>query len=94
MLTTAAGVHVPVVSPDGRRRRVDVVRRCDADRAGDAPRRGPARRPARHHLAAAEFSRHAWVRPRYETFTNKVDGFACTPASSSPRTSTRAGAIP
>jgi dipeptidyl-peptidase-4 len=74
-LTTLAGVHVPVVSPDGRRIAslwsddvtptelvlLDAVPGAAEQRVTTSP--------------PAEFSRHSWVRARYETFTNAVDGF-------------------
>lgn len=75
LLTSAAGVHVPVVSPDGRS--VASVWSDDLTppellvgeaRAGAALTRVTTSPPA-------EFGRYRWVRPRYETFRNAVDGF-------------------
>jgi len=75
VLTTRPGVHLPVVSPDGQRLASlwsDDVTPTElllrGLRAG-----APERRVTSSPLP--EFSRHAWVRPRYEIFTNKVDGF-------------------
>ncbi len=75
LLTSAAGVHVPVVSPDGRA--VASVWSDDVTppellvgeaRAGKALARVTTSPPD-------EFATHRWVRPRYETFRNAVDGF-------------------
>jgi len=75
LVTAAAGVHVPVVSPDGGA--VASIWSDDvtppellvgAVRAGAALTRVTTSPPP-------EFARHRWVRPRYETFTNAVDGF-------------------
>lgn len=75
LLTSAAGIHVPVVSPDGRA--LASVWSEDVTppellvgevRAGAALGRVTTSPPP-------EFARHRWVRPRYETFTNAVDGF-------------------
>jgi dipeptidyl-peptidase 4 len=75
-LTDAPGVHVPVVSPDGRRLAslwsddVTPTELVVLETTGSARQRRVTTSPP------AEFLRHAWVRPRYETFTNAVDGFA------------------
>jgi dipeptidyl-peptidase 4 len=74
-ITSAAGVHVPVVSPDGRH--VASVWSDDVTPSElvmlEAKAGAPQRRVTSSPLP--EFSRHTWVRPRYETFTNRVDGF-------------------
>lgn len=74
-LTTAAGVHVPAVSPDGRRMATvwsDDVTPPEllvsaADAAHEATRVTTS--------PPAEFATQAWARPRYATFTNAADGF-------------------
>ncbi len=74
-VTTSAGTHNAVVSPDGRRAASiwtdDVTPpelvMLDATRAA-AERRVTTSPPA-------GFSEHTWTRPRYETFTNAEDGF-------------------
>ena len=74
-ITTQPGVHVPVVSPDGHH--VASLWSDDVTPTElvllDAHRGAPARRVTTS--PPAEFARHSWVRPRYATFTNKVDGF-------------------
>ena len=74
-ITRTAGVHVPVVSPDGQH--VASLWSDDVTptelmvmeaRPGAAERRVTVSPPA-------EFARHTWSRPRYQTFTNAVDGF-------------------
>ena len=74
-VTTMAGTHAPAVSPDGRH--LASIWSDDVTppelvlmSATAALRRGVSRR-----RRPPEFSRHTWVRPRYETFTNAVDGF-------------------
>ena len=74
-LTTLAGVHLPSISPDGRRLASlwsDDVTPTDL-LVRDLVAGGPERRVTSSPVP--EFSQHAWVRPRYEVFTNKVDGF-------------------
>ncbi len=74
-ISRTAGVHVPVVSPDGQHVASlwsdDVTPTelmvMDA-RPGAAERRVTTSPPA-------EFARQTWTRPRYQTFTNAVDGF-------------------
>ncbi len=74
-ISRTAGVHVPVVSPDGQHVASlwsdDVTPTelmvMDA-RPGRAERRVTTSPPA-------EFARQTWTRPRYQTFTNAVDGF-------------------
>ena len=75
-LTTLAGTHAPVMSPDGRHLAsiwTDDVTPPElvifATAGGGGERRIT-------NSPGAEFSRHQWVRPRYATFTNAVDGFA------------------
>jgi dipeptidyl-peptidase-4 len=72
-LTSLPGVHVPVVSPDGRFLASiwsdDVtppVLLMGEARGGSALRRVTQ--------APAQFGAYAWARPRYQTFTNRVDG--------------------
>lgn len=74
-LTSREGVHVPTVSPDGRY--IASLWSNDVTppelvlleaRPGAEERRVTTSPPP-------EFSGHDWVRPRYETFTNAVDGF-------------------
>ena len=74
-ITSRGGVHVPSLSPDGRHLATlwsdDVtptellVRPAQPAATDGQVTRSP--RPA--------FSDYAWVRPRYETFRNAVDGF-------------------
>jgi dipeptidyl-peptidase-4 len=74
-LTTRSGVHVPYVSPDGRH--IASVWSDDVtppelvmlETRPGAPERRVTSSPV------SEFARHHWVRPRYATFTNAVDGF-------------------
>jgi dipeptidyl-peptidase 4 len=75
VLTSAPGVHVPTVSPDGLRLAAvwsdDVTPpelRVGGTRAGSAWVTVTSSPPA-------EFAAQAWVRPRYQTFTSAVDGF-------------------
>jgi dipeptidyl-peptidase-4 len=74
-LTSLPGVHVPVVSPDGRHLAslwsddvtpTELV--VQAAQPGATARRVTSSPPP-------EFARYAWARARYETFTNAVDGF-------------------
>jgi dipeptidyl-peptidase-4 len=74
-LTTRAGVHVPAVSPDGR-----YLASLWSDDVTPTELLLLEARPgaSEHRLTTSppvEFTRHAWVRPRYETFTNAIDGF-------------------
>ncbi|MDP1571515.1 MAG: prolyl oligopeptidase family serine peptidase [Vicinamibacterales bacterium] len=74
-VTTLAGTHAPVISPDGRR--VASVWTDDVtppelvmfDATGGAPERRVTTSPP------AAFAQQTWTRPRYQTFTNVVDGF-------------------
>lgn len=74
-LTTLPGVHVPVLSPDGRHLAslwsddVTPAELVVRDLQGSSPERRVTT------STPEEFGRHAWVRPRYEVFTNKIDGF-------------------
>ena len=70
-ITAQPGVHVPVVSPDGQRwprsgpttsRRRAAGRRCAARRDAD---------PCHHVAAVRVRAAHRWVRPRYQTFTQR-----------------------
>ncbi len=74
-ITAVAGVHVPAVSPDGR-----AVASLWSDDltppellVGEARPAGLLERVTTS--PPAEFGRYPWVRPRYEVFTNAVDGF-------------------
>jgi dipeptidyl-peptidase-4 len=74
-ITRLPGVHVPVVSPDGQHVALlwsDDVTPTEllvvAARPGASERRVTT-------STAAGFARSAWARPRYQTFTNAVDGF-------------------
>ena len=74
-LTARPGVHVPVLSPNGRH--LATVWSDDVtppellvmDARPGAEERQVTRSPL------PEFAGHRWVRPRYETFRNAVDGF-------------------
>ncbi|MDP2321963.1 MAG: prolyl oligopeptidase family serine peptidase [Acidobacteriota bacterium] len=73
-LTTLAGTHAPVMSPDGRHLATiwtDDVTPPELMVAASGA--ATARRVTTSPLP--EFSRHAWARPRYATYTNAVDGF-------------------
>jgi len=74
-LTTLAGTHAPVPSPDGRHLATiwtdDVTPpelMVTSHGQGTAERRVTT-------SPLPEFPRHSWVRARYATFTNAVDGF-------------------
>ena len=74
-VTTSAGTHSPVISPDGRRAAsvwTDDVTPPELVML-DATRATPERRVTTSPPAG--FSEHTWTVPRYETFTNAVDGF-------------------
>lgn len=74
-LTTLAGTHAPVMSPDGRYLAsiwtddVTPPELLTVAATGVAAERRVTTSPL------PEFSRHQWARPRYATFTNAVDGF-------------------
>jgi dipeptidyl-peptidase 4 len=74
-ITTSAGVHLPVISPDGTRLAslwsddVTPTELVIMDARADAPQHRVTSSPL------PEFSQFAWVRPKYETFRNRVDGF-------------------
>lgn len=75
MVTGADGVHVPVVSPDGSA----MASLWSDDVTPPTLIVGAARNGAlrsRVTRVPEEFARYPWVRPRYQTFTNAVDGFA------------------
>ena len=73
-LTTAPGVHVPVVSPDGR-----TLASIWSDDVSPPRLLVGAARPAAALTPVtgppAAFAGHAWVRPRYQTFRNQRHGF-------------------
>ena len=74
-LTSAAGVHVPAVSPDGRTLASiwsDDVTPPELLVGAVAPTAALSRVTT---SPPAEFAAQRWARPRYETFTNAVDGF-------------------
>lgn len=74
-LTSAAGVHVPVVSPDGRMLASiwsDDVTPPELLVGAVAPTAALTRVTT---SPPPEFSAQRWARARYETFTNAVDGF-------------------
>lgn len=73
-LTTSSGVHVPVVSPDGR----SLASIWSDDVTPPQLLVGEARPGAALAAVTAPpspFTEHAWVRPRYQTFRNAVHGF-------------------
>jgi dipeptidyl-peptidase-4 len=72
-LTTSPGVHVPVVSPDGR----SIASIWSDDVTPPQLLVGPARPGATLVPVTrppAAFAEHGWVRPRYQTFRNAVHG--------------------
>jgi dipeptidyl-peptidase-4 len=75
-LTAGAGVHVPYVSPDGKH--IASLWSDDVTPTEllvlDARAGAPARRVT--SSPPPEFARQKWVRPRYASFKNAVDGFA------------------
>ncbi|MGE0363680.1 MAG: prolyl oligopeptidase family serine peptidase [Vicinamibacterales bacterium] len=73
-LTVSPGVHVPVVSPDGR----SLASIWSDDVTPPQLLVGEARPraiPAKVTAPPAAFAERAWVRPRYQTFRNTVHGF-------------------
>ncbi|MDH4064753.1 MAG: prolyl oligopeptidase family serine peptidase, partial [Acidobacteriota bacterium] len=74
-ITSTPGVHVPFVSPDGRHIAslwsddVTPTELMVLEASADAPGRRVTSSPP------PEFRQYTWVRPRYESFTNAVDGF-------------------
>jgi dipeptidyl-peptidase 4 len=73
-LTTVAGVHVPVVSPDGR----SLASIWSDDLTPPQLLVGDARAGATLTAVTrppAAFGQQAWARPRYQAFRNQVDGF-------------------
>ncbi len=74
-LTALAGVHVPVLSPDGRR----LASLWSDDVTPPELLVGEARPEATLTRVTTspppEFAAQPWVRARYQTFTNTVDGF-------------------
>ncbi|MEZ5419600.1 MAG: DPP IV N-terminal domain-containing protein [Vicinamibacterales bacterium] len=74
-LTSQAGIHQPVVAPDGGAFASlwsDDVTPTDLYVGAARPATALARITS---SPGSEFGRHAWVRPRYAEFTNAVDGF-------------------
>ncbi|MEW6320125.1 MAG: prolyl oligopeptidase family serine peptidase [Acidobacteriota bacterium] len=74
-ITSLPGVHVPFVSPDGRRLATlwsDDVTPPELLVSALAPGAAPVRVTT---SPPPEFARHPWARARYATFTNAVDGF-------------------
>jgi dipeptidyl-peptidase-4 len=74
-ITTLSGVHVPVVSPDGRH----LASLWSDDTTPPELVMLEARPGASERRVTSsprpEFAKHAWARPRYATFKNAVDGF-------------------
>jgi dipeptidyl-peptidase-4 len=74
-ITTTPGVHVPVVSPDGRHLAslwsddVTPPELVMSETRPGAPERRVTSSPV------PQFSQHRWARARYETFKNASDGF-------------------
>jgi dipeptidyl-peptidase-4 len=74
-ISSEAGVHVPTVSPDGRRVASlwsDDVTPTELVVMEAAAGAGGTRVTA---SPLPEFARRSWTRPRYATFVNAVDGF-------------------
>jgi dipeptidyl-peptidase-4 len=73
-ITAQPGIHVAVVSPDGRR--LASIWSDDVTPStllmGDAQ---PGATLTRVTTPPAEFTQRSWVRPRYQTFRNTVHGF-------------------
>jgi dipeptidyl-peptidase-4 len=74
-LTTTAGTHAPVLSPDGRRLASIWTDDVTPAELVTLATTGPATERRVTTSPLPEFSRQTWVRPRYATFTNAVDGF-------------------
>jgi dipeptidyl-peptidase 4 len=74
-VTTLAGTHSPIGSPDGRH--LATIWSDDVTPAELMSLQVGAASPERRitHSQLPEFSRYRWARPRYETFKNAVDGF-------------------
>ncbi len=73
-VTTLAGTHAPVVSPDGRH----LATIWTDDMTPPELMVGPIGAASARRVTSSplpEFPRHAWTRPRYATYTNAVDGF-------------------
>jgi dipeptidyl-peptidase-4 len=87
VVTNTAGVHLPVLSPDGRHlaslwsddvtptELVMMATGVGGDEK-DSSQRASSEERRVTSSPLPEFSKHQWVRPRYATFTNAVDGFA------------------
>lgn len=73
-ITTLAGTHAPVMSPDGRH--LATIWTDDVTPPELMVGAAAAANPRRvTNSPLPEFSRHVWARPRYATYTNAVDGF-------------------
>ena len=72
-LTSLAGTHAPVVSPDGGHFATVWTDDVTPAELVVATNGAAERRVTTSPLP--EFSRYAWARPRYATFTNSGDGF-------------------
>jgi len=85
-LTQRAGVHVPYVSPDGRY--VATLWSDDVTPTELVMHEAKAggRERLVTHSPPAEFRQHHWVKPRYASFTNAVDGFEVHARISEPAT--------
>ncbi|HWI17112.1 MAG TPA: prolyl oligopeptidase family serine peptidase [Vicinamibacterales bacterium] len=73
-LTSLAGTHAPVVSPDGRQLASVWADDVTPPELLTMATSGAAREQRITTSPLPEFSRHQWARARYATFTNKVDG--------------------
>lgn len=73
-LTTLAGTHAPVMSPDGRHVATIWSDDVTPPELMVAATGAPARRVTTSPLPG--FARHAWAAARYATYTNAADGFA------------------
>lgn len=75
-LTTTAGIHVPVVSPDGASLAAIWSDDVTPPELLLGATRGATTLTRATTSPPAEFGARTWVRPRYAVFTNAVDGFA------------------
>jgi|JI10StandDraft_1071094.scaffolds.fasta_scaffold53434_4 dipeptidyl-peptidase-4 len=73
-VTTMAGTHSPVLSPDGRRLATIWTDDVTPPELLVTPVSAPAERRVTNSPLPG-FSQQSWARPRYATFTNAVDGF-------------------
>ena len=74
-LTTLAGTHAPVVSPDGRHLAIIWTDDVTPPELVTVATTGAASERRVTTSPLPEFSRHQWAPPRYATFRNAVDGF-------------------